>query len=325
MNRIDRLHAILTHLQSKKRVTAKELADRFKISLRTIYRDVKALEESGVPVLGEAGSGYSIMEGYRLPPVMFTQEEASALLVAGKLAEHLTDISVKKQFETAMFKIKAVLRGDDRQHLDSLNEHIAVLQSRSSEEGSQTRFLVTIQKAIVEKKVIELLYRTQYGEENSSRKVEPIGLCYYGANWHMIAWCQLRSDYRDFRLSRIQQLAVSTDSFADKKHRSLQQYMDKMVCDSELQEVVVVFKKEAAKFLGEQKYYFGFLREEKKPNGIRMYFLTSHLEGLSRWLLMFTENVTIEKPAALAQLMQQHIEDLTIHYDLGESITVMQK
>ena len=91
LNRLDRLHAILTHLQSKKRVRAQEVADRFQISLRTVYRDVKALEESGVPVIGEAGSGYSIMEGYRLPPVMFTQEEASALIMGAKLADQLTD------------------------------------------------------------------------------------------------------------------------------------------------------------------------------------------------------------------------------------------
>ncbi len=100
MNRIDRLHAILTHLQSKKRVTAQELADRFNISLRTVYRDVKALDESGVPVIGEAGSGYSIMEGYRLPPVMFTQEEAAALIMGAKLAERMTDASVKKNTST---------------------------------------------------------------------------------------------------------------------------------------------------------------------------------------------------------------------------------
>ena len=99
MNRIDRLHAILTHLQSKKKVTAQEMADRFNISLRTVYRDVKALDESGVPVIGEAGSGYTIMEGYRLPPVMFTQEEASALLLGAKLAEQFTDGSVKRHFK----------------------------------------------------------------------------------------------------------------------------------------------------------------------------------------------------------------------------------
>ena len=95
MNRIDRLHAILTHLQSKRLVTAQEIADRFNISLRTVYRDVKALDESGVPVIGEAGTGYTIMEGYRLPPVMFSREEASALLLGSKLAERFADEALK--------------------------------------------------------------------------------------------------------------------------------------------------------------------------------------------------------------------------------------
>src|ERR1700733_12245085 len=104
MNRIDRLHAILTHLQSKRKVTAQEMAHRFRISLRTVYRDVKSLEESGVPVIGEAGSGYTIMEGYRLPPVMFTREEASALLLGSKPAEQFSDGSVRRHFEAALFK-----------------------------------------------------------------------------------------------------------------------------------------------------------------------------------------------------------------------------
>jgi predicted DNA-binding transcriptional regulator YafY len=108
LNRIDRLHAILTHLQSKRKVTAQQIADRFSISLRTVYRDVKALEESGVPVIGEAGTGYTIMEGYRLPPIMFTQEEAAALLMGGKLAQQMTDDSVQKNYEDAMYKIQAV-------------------------------------------------------------------------------------------------------------------------------------------------------------------------------------------------------------------------
>ncbi len=127
MNRIDRLHAILTHLQSKKKVTAQEMADRFQISLRTVYRDVKALDESGVPVIGEAGSGYTIMEGYRLPPVMFTQEEASALLLGAKLAEQFTDGSVNRHFTAALFKIKAVLRSPDKEYVESLTEHIEIL------------------------------------------------------------------------------------------------------------------------------------------------------------------------------------------------------
>ncbi len=118
MNRIDRVSAILIHLQTKKIVKAQEIADRFSISLRTVYRDIKALEESGVPVGGEAGVGYQLMEGYRLPPVMFTKEEAIAFLTAEKMVEKLTDASSKKHYKEAMLKIKAVLRYSEKDLLE---------------------------------------------------------------------------------------------------------------------------------------------------------------------------------------------------------------
>src|SRR5688572_22198956 len=98
MNRIDRLTAILVQLQTKRVVKAEEIADRFEISLRTVYRDVKALMEAGVPIGSEAGKGYFIVDGYHLPPVMFTENEASAMLVGGKLVEKMTDKSIRKEF-----------------------------------------------------------------------------------------------------------------------------------------------------------------------------------------------------------------------------------
>src|SRR6187397_1035701 len=107
MNRIDRVSAILIQLQSRRVVKAQDIADRFNISLRTVYRDIKALDEAGIPVTGEAGIGFSIMEGYRLPPVMFTREEATAFLTAEKLVEKLTDASTREIYQAAMFKIKS--------------------------------------------------------------------------------------------------------------------------------------------------------------------------------------------------------------------------
>jgi predicted DNA-binding transcriptional regulator YafY len=312
LNRIDRLHAILTHLQSKKRVTAQEVADRFNISLRTVYRDVKALEESGVPVIGEAGSGYSIMEGYRLPPVMFTQEEASALLLGAKLAEFQTDASVKKHFNAALFKIKAVLRTSDREHMDQLDDHIAVL-NRLPEQDSDGRYLVDLQKALGEKRLIYIRY--QSGEEAiTERNVEPIGLCYYGQAWHLIGWCCLRNNYRDFRVSRIQQLQILDKHFEPDTHPSLQEYMQSMISSSELQEVVVRFEKSAVRYLGNQKYYYGYVRSEDLGEYVRMHYVTSHLEGLGRWLLMFTQHVTVESPEALVTIMKELTEEVRQHY-----------
>ena len=110
MNRIDRLAAILIQLQSRPLLKAQDIADKFSISLRTVYRDVKALEEAGVPVIGEAGSGYRLMEGYKLPPVMFSQEEATALLTASKLVASKTDAGIRRHYTTALDKIRAILR-----------------------------------------------------------------------------------------------------------------------------------------------------------------------------------------------------------------------
>lgn len=312
MNRIDRLHAILTHLQSKKKVTAQEIADRFNISLRTVYRDVKALEESGVPVIGEAGSGYTVMEGYRLPPVMFTQEEASALLLGAKLAEHQTDASVQKHFLAALYKIKAVLRSTDKELMDALDDNIAVA-TRMPADTTSGRYLVDLQKALGDKKVITIRYQSNK-EEFTRRQVEPIGLWFYGQAWHLIGWCRMRGGYRDFRVSRIQHLELMDEHFHPDSHPSLQEYMQTMVHQTELQNVVVRFKKDIVKFLGHQKYIYGYVKEEADGDYVRMYFLTSHLEFFGRWLLMFTNNLTVESPEALIAIMKDLSEDLYQHF-----------
>jgi len=313
VNRIDRLHAILTHLQSKKKVKAREVADRFQISLRTVYRDVKALEESGVPVIGEAGSGYTIMEGYRLPPVMFTQEEASALLMGAKLAEQLTDASVKKYFDAALFKIKAILRTTDKDYVDQLTDHIEVLQSRLPADHTSNQYLAAMQKAIVDKKVIFLRYQANSHEEITERLVEPIGLCYYSLNWHLIGWCRLRNGYRDFRLSRIVRVQLKEETFKN-AHPSLKEYIKTMTWNSDLQEVVVRFKKNVTRHIQDQKYFYGFVREEDAGESVRMHFLTTSLNGFGRWLLMFTNSVCIESPVALSDVTKRLATDAFEHY-----------
>lgn len=307
MNRIDRLHAILTHLQSKKKVTAQEMADRFNISLRTVYRDVKALDESGVPVIGEAGSGYTIMEGYRLPPVMFTQEEASALLLGAKLAEQFTDGSVRRHFNAALFKIKAVLRSPDKEYVDSLTEHIEILTRNSPDRESPQQYLSQLQQAVVHKNIVHMQYRSNMKEEVTRRAVEPIGLLHYGSAWHLIGWCQLREDYRDFRLSRIQGVTLDEKTFDPGAHPSIQQYIGQIRASSDLQEAIVRVRKDTAKYLVEQKYLNGFVSEEDMGTCLRMKFLTTSFLYFARWLLMYTDAIIVEQP----DMLKEHIRDLS--------------
>ncbi|HET9430467.1 MAG TPA: YafY family protein [Chitinophagaceae bacterium] len=314
MNRVDRLHAILVHLQSKRKVTAQELADRFELSLRTVYRDVKALEESGIPIIGEAGIGYSVMEGYRLPPVMFTQEEASALLLGGKLLQQLTDTAVKKHFDSAMFKIKAVLRSSDKDHVEELDNRIAIHTSPIPVDESMQLHLTAMRQAIVDKKVISLEYHSPYKEETTEREAEPIGLFYYGQAWHFIGWCRLRKDYRDFRLDRIRKLVLKDERFDDTPHPTMTEYIQELSSEKNLQEMIVSFDKDVVRYLQSQKYFYGFVSQEEKQGRIHMRFLTAHSEYFARWLLSYTDMVKIESPAWLHEVMQNLMAGLVAHY-----------
>lgn len=314
MNRIDRLTAILVQLQSKKVVTAHEIADRFDISLRTVYRDVRSLEEAGIPLGAEAGKGYFIMEGYHLPPVMFTQEEGNALVLGAKLIEGQTDRSIKKHFNEAMFKIKSVLKSDEKEGLERLESQIRVSSIPQQEsEDFPNNFLSTIQKALINQQVLKFKYFTNYTGDFNVREVEPIGLTFYGGNWHLLAFCRLREAPRDFRVDRLVKLTINEETFeADSKRIST--FMKQIVQGNELSEVVVGVDKRVARFISSQKFYQGFVSEEVRDNCIEMKFLVPSEEYFSRWLVSLGNSVKIIEPQSLMYKMQSLAEELILHY-----------
>lgn len=313
MNRLDRLTAILIHLQTKRVVRAQELASRFGISLRTVYRDVRSLEEAGVPIGAEAGVGYFLTD-YHLPPVMFTNAEASALLMGSKLIEKWTDESVQTEFDSALFKIKSVLKRPDQEHLDDLEAHINVAKPTHRKPHS-AGLLNSLQHAIARRHVLNIQYHSHYNDAETQREVEPVGLYHAHMAWHLIAFCRTRQDYRDFRIDRIQQLTDTEQIFSRRDRLSLQEYLDRVKKkDLPVTNVVLVFHKSVVRHLCEQRYSFGFQREEDLGDQIRMWFQTPWLQGMARWLLMFGNTVTIEQPDSLQQLMQKLAEGLSEHY-----------
>ncbi|MES2795918.1 MAG: HTH domain-containing protein, partial [Bacteroidota bacterium] len=171
MNRIERISAILIQLQSKKIVKAQEIADRFDISLRTVYRDIHSLEESGVPIIGEAGIGYSLMDGYRLPPIMFTKEEAMALITAEKLVEKFADNSIKTTYESALYKIKSVLKPIEKDNLNNLTNHIQIVQNQYDLRQDSNSAIQNILKSIEGKTQIKINYFSNHSQENNERVV----------------------------------------------------------------------------------------------------------------------------------------------------------
>ena len=152
-------------------VKAQQIADKFSISLRTVYRDVHALQEAGVPVIGEAGIGYSLMEGYKLPPVMFNADEASALLTAAKLMQSKTDANSSKHYASALDKIKAVLRLAEKDHIEEIDEHIAVVPHPAiMYETPDDLHLQSILKAIANNIVVEIIYASLENNEITATK-----------------------------------------------------------------------------------------------------------------------------------------------------------
>jgi predicted DNA-binding transcriptional regulator YafY len=311
VNRIDRVTAILIQLQSKRVVKAQEIADRFTISLRTVYRDIKTLEEAGIPVIGEAGIGYSIMEGYRLPPVMFTREEATAFLTAEKLVEKLTDASTREMYQAAMFKIKSVLRLTERDHLENMEQHIEVVDSPYfSKHKNETAYLQNILKAVSEKSVINIDYFAEHSQEKSNRNIEPIGIFFMGRYWYLIAWCTLRKDYRTFRVDHIKYLSITAIRF-EKEHPALKSFLSKVSKEKELQTIIIRIEKDAVKYLGDQKFYNGFVSQKDLGNMIEMTFLTQSLEGFARWYMLFGECAEIVTPKKLIDTVKKNLLTLS--------------
>jgi predicted DNA-binding transcriptional regulator YafY len=310
MNRIDRISAILIQLQSRRVVKAQSIADRFSISLRTVYRDMRTLEEAGVPIIGEAGMGYSLADGYRLPPIAFTLDEATAFITAEKLVECLTDEVNHSSYKSAMYKVRAVLRNAEKDYLAGMDSRIEVLKAnRPPGMQADVNPLQLILKSITLKKVINLNYFSYYRQQHSQRCVEPVGVFYLDNYWHLIAWCKLKQDYRDFRFDRMMNVQLTEEDVVT-QHPTLKDYLARIYKERNLIQVILHVEKKAALYLGEQKYYHGYTGEVDKGDVIEMAFLTLSLEGFARWYMMFGDYAQIEEPASLRDRVKEITQNL---------------
>ncbi|TCD03140.1 helix-turn-helix transcriptional regulator [Pedobacter psychroterrae] len=221
--RLSRLTAILTQLQTKRLTTAISLADKFKVSARTIYRDIKALDQAGVPIQTEEGKGYTLMEGYKIPPVMFSESQANALILAEQLVLKNKDTSFIRDYTEAIDKIKAVLRPSGKDKANLLSERTRFDQNQNRERNSNN--ISQLQYALTNCYLAKVNYTNQKSK-TTSRTIEPFALISTTENWLLIAWCQLRKSFRYFRLDRITNLEVLTEKFS-LHNMTLQEFFDK--------------------------------------------------------------------------------------------------
>jgi predicted DNA-binding transcriptional regulator YafY len=314
MNRIDRLVATVLLLQSRRLIRAQDIAEHFGISIRTVYRDLLALQEAGVPLAAETGEGYSLVEGYHLPPVMFTQEEANALFVGGEFVQRLTDASLQKHAESALLKIRAVLPEDRQDYLERLLQSTSVLAQQSYfREGFRDDVLVLMQDAVVKRHVLDMEYYTVSRDDVTKRQVEPLYLLYYSNHWHLIAYCRLRQDYRDFRTDRIKTIKTTEEVFPPREGFSLTKYLHDANQVENPQEARVKFKPAAAKRV-RGRYFMGGVEEIAADNSLIVTFVVPALEVLVDWLLSFGTEIEILHPPRLQELLLQEAQKIAAYF-----------
>lgn len=316
MNRVDRLLALILLLQSKRVITADEMARHFELSVRTIYRDLDALGEAGVPIAAEAGVGYSLVKGYHLPPVMFTAEEASALSTGGQLVAHFTDPSLRKHMDSALLKIRSVLPAHHRDYLDRLERSTAVVPRSSNDVPDLAReTLVPIQRAMADRQVLAMEYQSGQKGEITRREVEPLGLLYYSDRWHVIAYCRLRRDFRDFRTDRIRKLQLSGERFTGHTDFSLKRYLESSRETAELETARVRFAPGVMDRV-RREWFRGLVDEHAGPDGVTVTLLVYSMEWLTGWLLSFGVSAVVMAPEPLRELVAAEARKVAANYSL---------
>jgi predicted DNA-binding transcriptional regulator YafY len=333
MNRTDRLLAIILELQGKGRQRAEDLAATFETSKRTIYRDIQALGEAGVPVVSIPGLGYSLMKGYFLPPLSFSTDEATMLILGSDLMAQSFDAQYRSAALSARSKIENVLPEKLREEVHYLQNSIRFVTTDAMEQPTETEKLFQVRRAIFQHNTIRFCYFTRHpsspveSEDESevsaqhftspatttpipsTREADPYGLVHYLNTWHVIAYCHLRQDTRNFRLDRIDDLVLLPKTF----ERPANFDMSKSRSNQRRRIVIrVLFDKEVARWVKESRFYYA-ASEEETPEGL-LVTLEPHQESeVLQWLLSWGSRVRVLEPETLrkriageAQVMLQN-------------------
>lgn len=309
MNRVDRLLALILHLQSRRVVTAEELAAQFELSVRTIYRDIAALGQAGVPIISEAGVGYSLMKGYHLPPVNFTAEEANALVTGGLLVEQFADAAVKSRMHSALMKVRAILPREYKEQISRLERGLATTAHSESPEQAD---LALLQQALAERKVLRFHYQGAGKTTATERTVEPLGLIHYLERWHLIAWCRSSNDYRDFRTDRMTGVTLSRETFTPREEFSAAKYMRTKMPQPALRARVQFTPLAADR--ARREWWLGTIAEEKTASGVVLTLAAVEWEQLVSWLLSFGIEAVVLTPISLRKQLVAAAKAAAAHH-----------
>lgn len=315
VNKTERMLAIVIELQLKGVLRAEDLAAQFETSIRTVYRDMQALSEAGVPVAGAPGVGYSLMEGYFLPPVSFTAEEAVALLVGADFVRMRLDTEYGAKARSSQEKIEAILSESVREETTRVRSSIRLLNEGAAKTRRQEKdTFEQLRRAILQKRKVHFRYTKVMpepdGNRNGERTADPYGLVLSHGAWVLIAFCGLRHDIRHFRLSRMTELTVMEESFQVHPGFNLHDFRpadDRNVIVKMLVEPSIWDRVQES-----ENYYLESF--EQVEEGWLVTFRVRRIEELLQWTLGWGAAVLVMEPESLRQRLRKEIEIMYEHY-----------
>jgi predicted DNA-binding transcriptional regulator YafY len=317
MNRTDRLLAIVLELQGKGKQRAEDLARTFETSKRTIYRDIEALCEAGVPLISIPGQGYSLMKGYFLPPLSFTTEEATMLLLGSDLMAQSFDAQYRQAAQSASRKIAGVLPEKLRNDVDYLQKSIRFISLETARNPAEQDMLQQLRRAILERNTVRFRYHTRHSSENSHntptfREANPYGLVHIYNDWHLIAYCHLRQDIRNFRLDRVEDLEVLAKTF----ERPVNFEMREPTSDRRDLTVRVLFDQEVIRWVREARSYYT-VAEEEIAEGLFVTLKVRQESQILQWLLSWGQHARVLEPESLRRRLIEEAEGMLRNYQGG--------
>lgn len=315
MNKTDRMFAIILELQRNGTKRAEDLAAIFETSIRTIYRDIQALSEAGVPIIGAPGQGYSLIDGYFLPPVSFTAEEVVILLLGVDFVEQQFDSDYRTKARTSRGKIESILPDFVHQETARVRAGLKLLVTGTTTHSEQCEeALRLLRRAILEGRKVRFHYVKKMPELNgnrqSIRKVDPYGLVYVGGSWALVAFCHLRKELRHFRLHRMDELTLLNEEYKRSSSFNLHTYEPP---DDRNVLVRVLINRELADKVKESNYFY--IEEiEEDPDGLLVILRVRQPEEVLPWVLSWGANANVLGPESLRNRVREEVEKMLQHY-----------
>jgi len=298
-------------------MTSRNLAEHFGVSRRTVFRDLSALAESGVPLTYSEGGGYEILEGYQLPPLMLSAREAATLLVGTEFMKLQSDASLREDADKVALKIRTVLPREIGEYVDRLRDNTVLdpyWLHAVQEGGSESGRWYKLSEAVARSRKVIMEYFVESRSELTKRHVDPLGLVYYTDHWNLIAYDHLREGVRNFRLDRIREMFVLTERFERPDDFNLASYLEDLGLDTELKNVHLRFREDVYS-RARMEIPARIEMEETLKDGVSVQFRFSNMPYLSSWLLRYGAGVEVLTPEELRSSHLQAARGISAIYE----------